>query len=39
MKLTGDPAKSNVLEVDSRVYLLIRKASTCLVQAGCLSGL
>jgi DNA-directed RNA polymerase I, II, and III subunit RPABC3 len=25
MKLTGDPAKLNVLEVDSKVYLLMRK--------------
>lgn len=26
MKLTGDPAKLAVLEVDSKVYLLMRKA-------------
>lgn len=26
MKLSGDPAKLNVLEVDSKVYLLMRKA-------------
>jgi DNA-directed RNA polymerase I, II, and III subunit RPABC3 len=25
MKLTGDPAKLSVLEVDSKVYLLMRK--------------